>query len=81
MKKRIREIVYSPDILREDFYSDKVRMVLFQKKNWKKELVKDKEVLEYYRYLLDKYTRINNKLPDSANNKEETRQRSFLFCR
>ena len=32
---------------------------------------KDKEVLEYYRYLLDKYTRINNKLPDSANNKEE----------
>lgn len=31
----------------------------------------DKEVLEYYRYLLDKYTRINNKLPDSASNKEE----------
>ena len=49
IKKRIREIVYSPDILREDFYSDKVRMVLFQKKNWKKELVKDKEVLETIR--------------------------------
>ena len=31
----------------------------------------DKEVLEYYRYLLEKYTRINNKLPKSADNKEE----------
>ncbi len=32
---------------------------------------KDKEVLEYYRYLLDKYSRINDKLPKSTSNKEE----------
>ena len=32
---------------------------------------KDKEVLEYYRYLLDKYTKINDKIPVEASNKEE----------